>query len=790
MNACHLLCLAASLAHSHSHAPAPAPATTYVGRDNQLHVRIPRIEGDAALVTIDGVLDEPVWKQAAILTGFSEFSPLDGIPAADSTEVLLWYSPTALYVGIRAYEAHGAVHATLADRDKISADDNVQLLLGTFHDQRQAYVFAVNPFGVQMDGTIVEGGQAAGFSWTPTLSGRTAPDLSQDFVFTSKGRLTAYGYEVELQIPFKSLKYQSADTQSWDINVVREVQHSGFEDSWAPAKRANASFLAQSGTIDGLSGISRGLVLDLNPVVTRKATGAPGPNGWAYGHPAPQMGGNVRWGMTNNLTLNGTVNPDFAEVESDAGQFLIDPRLSLFFPEKRPFFLDGLEQFNVPHSLIYTRRIVKPQGALKLTGKVAGTSVGVLSASDDPSLSANGRYSTLYNIVRAQRDIGDQSRIGMAYTDRTVGADYNRVADVDGRIVFNKVYAGSFQYARAFDDTRGVTRGGPLWEAILARNGKQFGFRYTMTGIDDNFRALSGFVSRTGIAHAAIDHRATWFNAAGRALETLTGDILLDDTWQYAHLVRRGDAQDKKLHVSTSAGLHGGWTLGAGVFWETFGYDTQLFSNYRIERTVGTTVDTVPFVGVGRIPNRDYVTSVSTPQWSKFDATLLYIGGQDENFFEWAQANIDYLSLSANVRPTDQLRVNGTLNYQDYWRRTDGSLVGRNLIPRAKVEYQFTRSIFLRMVAEYNLAEHDDLRDETRTFFPLIIGGRKALATRSSQLHGDWLFSYQPNPGTVLFLGYGSQATAAPNPLERFNFQPLVRTNDYFFVKLSYLFRM
>ena len=784
MNLCYALCLATALLRG------PAPSTTYVGRQNQLHVTIPRIDVDVATVAIDGLLDEPVWKQAAMLTGFSEFAPNDGIPAADSTQVLLWYSPTALYVGIRAYEAHGAVHATLADRDKISADDNVQLLLGTFHDQRQAYVFAVNPLGVQMDGTIVENGQTQGFGWTPTLSGRAAPDLSQDFVFTSKGRLTDYGYEVEIRIPFKSLKYQSAANQSWDINVVRQVQHSGFEDSWAPAKRANASFLGQAGTIDGLGGFDRGLVLDLNPVVTRKASGAPGPNGWAYGHPAPQLGGNVRWGVTNNLTLNGTVRPDFAEVESDAGQFLIDPRQSLFFPEKRPFFLDGLEQFSVPHNLIYTRRIAKPEGALKLTGKVAGTSIGFLSAGDDPSLSANGVYTPLFTILRAQRDLGDQSRVGMAYTDRTVGGDYNRVGDVDGRVVFGGLYTGSFQYAHAFDDSRGVSRRGSLWEGALARTGKRFGLRYTMTGIEDDFRTLSGFVPRTGTVHAALDHRATWFNAPGRTLETLTGDILLDDIWQYSHFVHQGDAQDKKFHLSTSAGLHGGWALGAGVYWETFGYDTQLFSSYRIERTVGTRTDTVPFVGIGRIPNRDYVVTLSTPQWSRFDGSLLYIGGQDENFFEWAQANINYLSLTANVRATDQLRLNGTLNYQDYLRRTDGSLVGRNLIPRVKVEYQFTRAIFLRMIGEYDLAQHDDLRDETRTFFPLIIGGQKALATRSARLHGDWLFSYQPNPGTVLFLGYGSEAVAAPNPLERFNFQPLLRSNDYFFVKLSYLFRM
>ncbi len=769
--------------------PASPPAI-YVGREGQLQVRAPRIEADAASIAIDGALTEPAWSQAALLTGFSQFAPLDGVPAADSTEVLILYSRTALYVGIRAFEAHGAVHASLADRDKITADDNVQLLLGTFHDRRQAYMFAVNPLGVQMDGTIVESGAGTSGGWTPGLSGRAAADLSQDYVFTSKGRLTEYGYEVELRIPFKSLKYQAADEQAWDINVIREVQHSGYEDSWVPAKRSNASFLAQSGTLEGLSGFERGLVLDLNPVITQKSTGAPGATGWSYDRSRPEVGGSVRYGVTNNLTLTGTANPDFAEVESDAGQFVIDPRLALYFPEKRPFFLEGLEQFDAPSSLIYTRRIAKPDAAVKLTGKVAGTNVGFLSASDDRSLSPSGEDATYYNIVRAQRDIGTQSRIGMAYTDRVVGGDYNRVADVDGRALWSDVYSAFFQYAQSYDKTAGHAMNAPLWSAAVARNGKQFGFRYSMSGIDDDFRARSGYLSRVGVAHGNIDHHATWFNARGSFVEALTGDILYDDTWQYSHLLRRGDAQDKKFHLSANASLRGGWSLGAGVYWETFGWDSLLYSNYRIERTVGTTVDTIPFAGIGRIPNRDYVATLTTPQWKRFDANVLYVGGQDENFFEWAQANIDYLSVGVNYRPTDQLRVSGTLNYQDYWRRTDHSLAGRNVIPRVKVEYQLTREIFFRVVGEYDLSEHDDLRDETRTFFPLIIDGEKAQAMRSAQFHSDLLFSYQPNPGTVLFLGYGSLADAEPNPLDRFKFQPLIRSSDYVFVKLSYLFRM
>jgi len=761
----------------------PLAVLIFSGRDNQVHVPIPRIEAEA---TIDGALTEPVWQQAAVLTGFSEFSPQDGIAAVDSTQVLVWYSPSAVHFGIRAFEAHGEPHATLADRDRISADDNVQILIGTFHDHRQAYVFAVNPLGVQMDGTIVEQGQSLTGAWTPTLSGRVSPDLSQDFVFSSKGRLTDYGYEVEVRIPLKSIKYQSGDVQTWDLNVVRQVQHSGREDSWVPAKRANTSFLSQSGTLEGLAGLRRGLVLDVNPSLTQKTTGGPGANGWSYDRGSPQLGGRIQWGITNTLTLNAAANPDFAEVESDAGQVVIDPRQALFFPEKRPFFLEGLDAFSTPHNLIYTRRIVQPDAALKLTGKVAGTSLGLLSAADDRSLSLDSRR-TFYNVFRALRDLGGQSRIGMAYTDRVVGSDYNRVADVDGRIVFRDVYSASFQGAGSFDRAAGVTHNAPLWEGVFARNGKKFGLRYVFTGIDENFRARSGFISRPGIVHAAVDHRATKFWERGSFLETLTGDFVLDDQWQYSHFFRSGDAQDKKLHLSASAGLRGGWNLGAGYYLETFGFDQLLYSGYQIQAPGGVIL---PFTGRPRITNHDYVLTLSTPQWSKFNADLLYVGGHDENFLEWAQAEIDLVQLAMAFRPSDRARVEGTFDYQDYFRRSDHSLVARNMIPRLKLEYQITRAIFMRVVGEYDVSQNDDLRDETRTNYPLLIDGQPALASRLRSAHGDYLFSYTPTPGTVLFLGYGSRADGDPDPTQRFNWQPLRRASDYFFAKASYLFRL
>src|SRR5579862_4938364 len=290
----------------------------YSGRAGELAVKVPRVETH---IDIDGTLDAPVWQQAAVLTGFSEYQPVDGLAAEDSTAVLVWYSATAIYFGIRAYEIHGAVHATLANRDKIDGDDNVDIILTPFIHGRHAIEFGVNPYGVQEDGTITEG--VLSTSYNASANGPPPVDLSADYVYESKGQLTPYGYEIEVRIPFRSFKFQQRDPQDWGINIVRNVQHTGEMDTWVPTRIANASFLAQSGTLVGLTGLERGLVLDLNPIVTEKALGYPGPAG--SGNPAsgpapwierverPQFGGNVRWGVTPNLTFAGTFRPDFAE---------------------------------------------------------------------------------------------------------------------------------------------------------------------------------------------------------------------------------------------------------------------------------------------------------------------------------------------------------------------------------------------------------------------------------------------------------------------------------------------
>src|SRR5881409_1404921 len=275
----------------------PDSVGIYSGRERQLNVRIPRFDAD---VVIDGDLGDSAWARAARLTGFSQYAPNDGVPAADSTQVLVWYSPNAIYFGIRAYESHGRPTMTLANRDQIFGDDNVQILLGTFHDAKQVLMFAVNPLGVQGDGSLIEGANvtASGFIGGAVV-GREQPDLSLDFVFQSRGRVTDWGYEVEVRIPFKSIRYQPRQPQDWKLNIVREVQHSGFEDSWFPARRASATFIGQSGNLVGLSGMHRGLVMDLNPEATGKARGAP-----ARGGSPPRLPGGLGVQIHDQTTMH------------------------------------------------------------------------------------------------------------------------------------------------------------------------------------------------------------------------------------------------------------------------------------------------------------------------------------------------------------------------------------------------------------------------------------------------------------------------------------------------------
>ena len=731
-------------------------------------VRIPRIETD---IVVDGTLDAPVWRQAARLDGFKQYRPVDSRPAEDSTVVLVWYSPTAIYFGILAYDREPAlVHATSADRDNLASEDEVVVYLDTFNDRRRAYFFGSNPLGVQDDGVRSEGG----FSASSFSSGTV--DRNPDFLYQTKGRRTAFGYIVEMRIPFESLRYGGGAEQTWGINIDRVTQRTGYEDTWTDVRRASESFLAQAGTITGIHGIHRGVVTEVQPEFTAQWAGSRLADGsFSRGDPHPELGGNLRLGFTN-VTLDGTINPDFSQVEADAGLVTINQRFALFYPERRPFFLEGIELFASPNNLVYTRTITNPAGGAKVTGKFGSWTVAHLTAVDQES----GAPDALASITRLRRDVGANSVAGMTLTDREQNGGFNRVASADARLLFGGVYYLQAQLAGAAtrDSSAGVTRTAPLWDLEYDRTGRAWGFNYKVTGIDSAFSAQDGFVPRTGVVMAHAFNRFSWYGARNALVEQLTIYGGLPQVWRYheflSHRPIEGDGD-----VNWSLRLRGGWNVGGNVTDAFVRFDPANYTQYSV---VGAGVPFTPSGGV--FDAWSGTVTVGTPLFQHYEATIGLSGGATAIYPEAARGSALNINASITLRPAHSVRLFGTLAYSRLRRARDGSEFGRTIIPRLKLEVQPTRALFFRVVAQYRSQRQAPLEDAV-TGLPIGIGGVPVAATQSDSLRIDWLASYQPHPGTVVFLGYGS-TLENDQPL---GFRDLRREQDGFFVKIAYLFR-
>ncbi|MEO8193303.1 MAG: DUF5916 domain-containing protein [Gemmatimonadales bacterium] len=762
--------------------------SVYDGRADRVRVEVPRIDTTA---TVDGVIDEKVWSRAARLTGFSQYQPVDGRPAEEPTEVLVWYSPDAIWFGIKARELHGnVVRATKANRDDIASEDHVQLLLDTDNGRQLSFLFGVNALGVQQDGTRSAqfaggaGGASAtggGFRNINPLEGTV--DLNPDYVFESKGRLVPGGYEVEVRIPFKSLRYQDAKTQTWGIHILRRIQHSGYQDTWAPAIRANANFLAQSGTLEGLHDMKRGLVLEATPTMTARVNGTPRVSSGRVYKSQTEFGADARWGVRQNLTMNATINPDFSQVEADIGQVLLNERFALFYPEKRPFFLDGLELFDTPNQLIYTRRIVEPTGGLKLAGKLAGANVAAMVVQDDRNQSwADGH--PLFGIARLRRDFGRNYTLGSVLTTREDGDDYSRLAGADFRFYHSKLYFVQLQAAQSWTDSLGTDRQGTLLQADWDRTGRAWGFHYTLRGVEPAFGAAAGFVNRTGLVEARAFNRFSFYGVKDALVQTYGSFFGIQRTWDYASgrpLIETNES------ITPSATLRGGWLLSGALSRSAFAFDPANYRNLTVLQPSIHSInpfDTVAFTVPGMERNL-YGGSfrVTTPTLRFMSATASITHGRTPIFREAAPGRSTRVDGALDLRPTTALRSSIQFSRLTLTRALDDTRFSTETIPRVKMEYQVTRALFLRLVGQYAARSRANLRD--RNGNPILIGNVLDEGSTINEFSMDWLFSYRPIPGTLVYLGYGSTMEEP----EEFRFSGLRRTRDGFFGKLSYLFR-
>ncbi|HVS80281.1 MAG TPA: DUF5916 domain-containing protein [Pyrinomonadaceae bacterium] len=502
---------------------------------------------------IDGKLDDEVWKHAIVLKDFYQVQPGDNIAPSKPTEVMLGHDAKFLYIAFHCYDEPDKVRATIPKRDNIFNDDYVGILFDTFNDSRKAYEFNFSPLGVQADGIWTDG---------------QGEDFNPDVVMESKGMLTGDGWTVEVAIPFKSLRYVAGKDKLWGAHFFRRIKRFNNElDSWMPLDRDKSSTLAQEGHLSGLEGISTERTLELIPSLTlsetgkRKGTLTPAQLNTGLLDPGRFVNEPIKFDpgltgkftITPNVTLDFAVNPDFAQVESDQLVVTANQRFPIFFAEKRPFFLEGVDIFNTQIAAVHTRAIVDPDVAIKLTGKVNRNTFGLLVASDngpgnlseddrsfivgnpfflagiedpDPNHLTDSQKATLASIrqqqaqlarileknaqvgvLRLKHDIGKDSFIGFLGTYRKFVDQYNELGGFDSRLRINKQTTFSvqalFTHSRRnffypdLGQTLDRAENGFIYATDYNMNGRHFGYEYSTVGRTRYYRADVGFNRRT-----------------------------------------------------------------------------------------------------------------------------------------------------------------------------------------------------------------------------------------------------------------------------------------------------
>lgn len=763
---------------------------TYEGAAGELNVATPRIEDPR--IDVDARLSEADWDRAARLTDFTQFRPSEGIPASQRTEILVFVSRDALYLGIRAFDSEpDRIRATLTERDDVrESDDYVRFTLDTFDAQRQAYVIMVNPLGVQQDGIWVEGGgdrRRGGFG--PPV------DYNLDLIWESAGRIEDWGWSAEIRIPFKSLRFPQAEVQAWGFQALRNIERTGFQESWAPLSADVSNQLAQAGRLQELEDLDPGLFLELNPVATARRLGTVDPESDRFEtrDPEAEFGGNATYGLTSNLTLDATFNPDFSQVEADAGQISVNERFALFFPEKRPFFLEGTEIFTMAQRLVHTRRITDPIAGAKITGKVGGLQLGYLGAVDETDQDERG--DAVANLFRLKKDVGETSSLGALYTDRTRGSDdFNRVAAVDARLLFGPRYTLELLGAGSWTSAPGAsgTESGSLLHARLERSGRELSFNASLEDVHPGFVTRSGFLRRTGDAQVSGELEYTFWGPPGHLVENVTPSVEFRGFWDHHEFWRGGGLEEGELELGTRVSFRNQITLSLSGSRNVFDIPPAAYDGLFVEDPGGELEPFVreqdPFSGLYGIRLFGFFS-----MWESLGGRLRMSWSESPIFERRRDVPVevaDLLSLdwNFNLKPTRALSAELGIRHETLWRQADGTRFSTATIPRIRAQYQFTRAVFLRGIAEVASQEREAIVDPD-TGRPLLFcdGGecQSRAARESHDIHVEALLSYEPSPGTVVFVGYVRDMEDSG----AFRFRDTRPRSEGIFAKVSYRFR-
>ncbi len=722
---------------------------------------------------IDGKLDDEIWKQAAVFKDFHRVYAGDNIVPSKPTEGYVAYDEKNLYVAFKCWDERDKIRATVIQRDNVFAEDNVRIFLDTYDDQRRAYLLAFNPLGIQQDGIFTEG---------------QGGDYTVDILMESKGSIEDWGWAVEVKIPFKSLRYTAGSGKLWGFNLARIINRFNNEyTSWSPLPQNIPGYLNKIGSIAGLDEIKNEQTIEVIPTLTFKETGQR-TSQTKFSNPPiePDFGLTMKYNITPNITLDTAYNPDFADTEADAPVVEANQRFPIFFEEKRPFFLEGVDIFKTPIQAIYTRQIENPDVALKLTGKIGKNSFGIFGAIDEP-LGNPQKDKAYIGVVRLKRDFGTNSNIGFLATNYHYPNQHNTVGGFDttwrisGSSEFKAQVLGSTSRSYFFDPNKNATEyrtgNGVSFDYKYSDTKQNYGWGFSGSGASKDFRAEMGFTQRTN----------TMIN---NIFVTLTADVkpqaAIVSKYLNSYFSVRNDFQGRfqgwKEETNVTLGIKGNLVIGFGAL---FGRDTIYEDEFGAIRNA---------IQIGRFygdekRSTNYATILGS--FSKtFNKHLSINAGANinNNVFDFdfgagsrfprvspavialgQNAPLDPgtgksfgFNLGTTIKPTDSFSF--TLDYKKSRLRrndTDRIAFDSNIFSFRSI-YQFSSFVSLKTRLDYN--------------------------TLTSKVFGQYTFSWTPSPGKALYIGYS----------DNYNYKGLafgerqpgfLQLNRTFFIKMSYLFR-
>ena len=710
-------------------------------------------------ITIDGNLDDPGWQGAAVADNFAEVFPGDLTRPPIAIRALLTYDKNYLYVAFQIQDDPSRIRYALRDRDRIYQDDFVGIMLDPFGQGAWAYELFVNPLGIQGELLRTES---------------TGEDPSFDLVFKSKGRITDTGYQVEMAIPFRSLRFPGGEEQTWRMHlIVNHPRDSRRQYTWAAISRDDPCILCQMGYLKGIRGVHRGRQIELLPALVcsqsseisdRNNPDSGFKNGAVKGEPAFSL----KYGISSTSVLDFTLNPDFSQVEADADQVDVNTTFALFFPEKRPFFQEGTDLYRSWINAVYTRTINDPIAASKLTLRHHKVSLGFIGAVDEHTpiimpfeeqsgfLQLGRSYASVF---RLKQTFGEDNYLGVLLTDRRLTSEgYNTTAGIDLRWQLrgkwrpyrleaqwmfsrtgepqdtslskpiNGLMLGSSGHSADFD---GEILNGHAAYLNLVREGRHLQLRATYREFSPTFRADNGFITQNNVRKLFLRSGYVLYPSLS-FIDQLEGSIMAGRTWNFDGL-----RKDEWIMPRVDATLKAQTNLSISFLISKERFRGQDFPGIRrLNLGLQSQAFKSLFFGFYTTVGRSIARTVTPPVLGRFRSITLFL----------------------TLQPSSRLTIDMDYQYNDMRWPDQPGFIFSGYIWRTRVNYQFNRQLFLRVFAQYNHF--------------------------SRRLQVDPLLTFKLNAFSAFFLGSSHQ-------FNRFgDGNALVATSRQFFMKFQYLFRL